>query len=309
MSMPPIRRWAKHVIEGVLLGLGIARGCRLRFRGRGVILAYHNVIPDDAKPAGDRSLHLPRREFSAQLECLAETHEVVSLKALLDQPFSASSRRPRAAITFDDAYRGALQFGLSELGKRGFPATVFVTPGLLGNRPFWWDILAEEYDGVIPFAIRSRALAMHRGFHDEVLGHEPYDTKRAERMPAYSRSANLEELKAAVAHHDLDVGAHTWSHPNLTKLSDPETCAELNRTREWLAREFPDFLPWLAYPYGLFNLQSERLTREVYSGGLTLAGGFSAPRLEEDRSRIPRMNIPAGVSLRGFELRTAGVFG
>src|SRR2546428_13985807 len=41
--------------------------------------AYHNVVPDDCPPFGDRSLHLSHRAFVRQLDLLLSTHCIVPL--------------------------------------------------------------------------------------------------------------------------------------------------------------------------------------------------------------------------------------
>src|SRR5690606_40922240 len=86
------------------------------------------VPPEDAGQ-GDTSLHLPLPRFIQQIERVARTHEIVDLETTLSGP----GHRPRAVLTFDDAYRGAVTLALPELRKRGLPATVFVAPALLGQ--------------------------------------------------------------------------------------------------------------------------------------------------------------------------------
>src|SRR5207237_5251890 len=113
-----------------------------------------------------RPLPLPRGLFRRQLESLLATHTVVPLEQVLDAP--VAGRRPRAAITFDDGYRGAVLLGVAELAKHGVPATLFVVPGFVGKGPFWWDALAAER-GVDP-ALRARALDELRGEDQEGRG-------------------------------------------------------------------------------------------------------------------------------------------
>jgi hypothetical protein len=48
----------KRRIETLLVGAGVASAGRRLRRGRGLILAYHNILPAGVEPEGDRSLHL-----------------------------------------------------------------------------------------------------------------------------------------------------------------------------------------------------------------------------------------------------------
>ena len=79
----------KRAAEFVLAHGGPAALAARRRRGSTLILAYHNVVPDGASPAGDRSLHLPFARFEAQMDRLAKrTRSWTS-------PRCATRRRPR----------------------------------------------------------------------------------------------------------------------------------------------------------------------------------------------------------------------
>src|SRR4051794_21760900 len=106
-----MRSAIKAAAERALLWSGIAAQHRRRMRGRLLVLAYHNIVPDDAPAAGDLANHLPVSAFAAQLDALRTTHDIVPLADALT-PASRRASRPRAAITFDDAYRGAVLHGV-----------------------------------------------------------------------------------------------------------------------------------------------------------------------------------------------------
>jgi peptidoglycan/xylan/chitin deacetylase (PgdA/CDA1 family) len=296
------RQAAKRIAERVLVASGLSAAARWWRRRNPAILAYHNVLPDGAAASGDRSLHLPRARLAEQLDRLAETHEVVALEDILRT--RPAARRPRAVVTFDDAYRGALLYGLPELTRRGMAATIVAAPALLGDGTFWWDVLASDDTGEVPQALRDRALRAHRGRQEEVLAGLPVSGGGEDTVPSHSRSATLAELEAAVREHGVRVGSHTWSHPNLTELDDEEVVAELERSREWLARFGSSAVPWLAYPYGLTSDRVARLASRVFDGALSLSGRL-APAASSGAAlyEVPRINIPAGSSLAGFELR------
>src|SRR3989442_14172662 len=138
--MSLVRTAVKRTLEFSLVRSGLPRLVRALTRRRTLGLAYHNVVPDDMHSPGERSLHLARSSFVAQLDLLLSTHEVVPLTELLKRSRGAPSR-PSVAITFDDGYRGAVTIGVEELARRGMPATIFVCPAFIGGHPFWWDTL------------------------------------------------------------------------------------------------------------------------------------------------------------------------
>jgi peptidoglycan/xylan/chitin deacetylase (PgdA/CDA1 family) len=300
----PARQLLKTAVEQGLLRSGLPRiSTRLR-RSHALVLAYHDVVPEGERPTGDSSLHLPRAAFSEQLDALLQVAEVVPLDAALSAG-TAWSGRPRVAITFDDAYRGAVLAGVSELVKRGLPATIFGPPALLNDGIFWWDALTP--DGVAGLApeVRDDALWRMAGKGSEILEH--HGCTDSSRIPGWARGATESELLDAARQPGITLASHSWSHPNLAALSPDELEGELTRPLAWLRERFTDVLPYISYPYGHYSAAVERAAAEAgYAAAFRIDGGWLR---EGDASRyaLPRLNIPAGLSNAGFRLRVSGL--
>lgn len=295
----------KSVVEQVLVRSRAADLARAIARSRALILAFHNVVPDEAAAEGDRSLHLPRARFAEQLDLLARTHEVVPLDALLE-PGAPRNGRPRIAITFDDAYRGAVCLAVEELARRNLPATIFVAPALLGGRTLWWDTLLASADGT---AEERRTHALHHLRGEDAAIRDCARRSGLEESPVseYAVTASEEELRAALRHPGLELASHSWSHPNLARLTAAELRDELERPLPWLRERFERVSGWLAYPYGLSSPAVERAAAEAgYRAAVRVSGGW-LPAGTPDRFALPRFNVPAGLSCEGFLLRTAGL--
>lgn len=270
-----------------------------------LILAYHNVVPDCERMCGDRSLHLHRRAFAEQLDILLEHAHVVPLGDLLsDNP---NKEGPRASITFDDAYFGAVTEGVAELRARSLPATIFVAPGCLGGQTFWWDALAG--DNGLADAVRTTALDSYAGTGSLVLGWAREAALVEHEVPGYARSATIAELETAMGYSELWLGSHTWTHPNLTRLREANLSMELTRPLSWLRDRFGSRVgSWLAYPYGLVDTEVEKATSAAgYEAAFRVSGGW-VPRRGANAVGLPRLNVPAGISADGFRLRLAGLF-
>src|SRR5207245_581397 len=140
-----VRSALKTALEAGLAHSGIAGLPRARLSRQALVLAYHNVVPDDCGPCGDRSLHLPHRSFVHQLDHLLRTCSVVPLAEILT-PAPSRERRPRVAITFDDGYRGAVTLAVEELAQRGVPAAHLASEL---TRPLDW--LRQRFSSVIPW--------------------------------------------------------------------------------------------------------------------------------------------------------------
>jgi peptidoglycan/xylan/chitin deacetylase (PgdA/CDA1 family) len=293
------RARAKRVVESVLR---LAIGNPKRMAGRSLILAYHNVVPDDLAGRGDRSLHLPFSRFLAQLDLLQQHARVLPLAELLAEgPFADG---PHIALTFDDAYRGAVDFALPELARRGLPATLFIAPGLLGFRSFWWDALAIPGRG-LPDAARREGLSTFAGRHEQICD-EMGQCSGPDALPQCYGCATAQDIRALGALRQLTLGAHSWSHPNLARITDAELAAELSRPLDWLRATGMSVVPFLALPYGISSPVVELAARHAgYTASLLVDGGWIAPRTGKERS-IPRYNVPAGLSSDGLQLRLSG---
>ncbi|HSJ25726.1 MAG TPA: hypothetical protein VK929_13710, partial [Longimicrobiales bacterium] len=147
----------RHSAEAILSATTVLAAVRRRAYGGVLVLAYHNIVPDGAVVSGDPSLHLRQSDFARQLDALMALCDVVPLDRVLER---TTSLRPRAALTFDDGYRGALTVGAAELRARRLPATYFISPGLLGGS-FWWDEVAGG--ATLPDSVRDHALGALRG--------------------------------------------------------------------------------------------------------------------------------------------------
>lgn len=295
---------AKAAVERIAVASGAMSVGRRRMRHRAMVLAYHNIVPDDVDGFGDRSLHLRRSDFAAQLDALMGTHEVIPLTDLLGPRTRA--RKPAAAITFDDAYTGAVSLGLDEVTMRGLSATIFVAPAFVDGGSFWWDAVADARSGLHP-DVRTRALGELRGCDAAVRKWAAETGTASARVVApVARVATAAEIQLAARRPGITMGSHSWSHANLTRLSDEELVDELARPMAWLRQHVPGALPWLTYPYGAFNQTvAAAAERAGYEAALAVSGGWTRTP-PTDRYSIPRVNVPAGISLAGFQMRAAG---
>ena len=294
--------------EIALTASGFGRLSRFRVRNGTLVLAYHNVVPRGESVAGDRSLHLPVSHFAAQLDALTKTHDVLSLEDALNGP-AMRRGRPAAAITFDDAYQGAVTCGVDELAKRGLPATFFVAPACVGGSPFWWDRLAAPF-GEVPDHLRVHAIEALNGDDELVVRWASSLNMSEHSLPRHACCADEATLVDACRRHPgMTVGSHSWSHVNLARVGAERLEAELTQSAAWLQARFRErVIPVLAYPYGLFSAGVEAAAaRAGYRAALRVDGGWitSAPT---NAFAISRLNVPAGVTQRGFALRAAGMF-
>ncbi len=286
-------------------------------RGGRLVLAYHNVVADAQPCGGDASLHLPVAAFAEQVGMLRQEAEVVSLATLLAAPTGGRDRL--VAVTFDDAYASALTVGLPCCAAHDVPSTVFVAPGLLGTIPAWDRHAATGHWAA---ADRAHFLWQHRGI-DAALPAPPWTAAPAEPPPVplslpvplpdlleRCRLATADALLAAAAagRGRVALGNHSWRHANLGALDSATVQQEVRATAAWLAAHAATVaVPVLAYPYGIPPRDPEAALADAgVTQAVCVAGGWITSHDARAPWRLPRWNVPAGISPHGFRLRLRG---
>lgn len=199
----------------------------------------------------------PTELFRGHLEWLREHCTVVPFSALPRHADVHDEPRPAVAITFDDGYRDNYEHAFPLLEEYGLPATFFVTAGLIER-----DVAVLD---------RFRAL---RG-HNEI---RPLEWPQ------------VLEMHAAGA----EFGAHTYSHPNLLRLTPPELETELRRSKHVLEERLGEPVRMLAYPFGKprrhYTSQTVAAARAAgYELGATTV--LRAVRPSDDPLTLPRLLV------------------
>ena len=298
-----MKRWLKVGAE-LMLGSrpSLAAVRSIRPLG-GVVFAYHNTVTTRFPACGDRSLHLPFDRFIEQIRWLRRTFDIVTL----DELFASRGRgRPRAVITFDDAYRGAVRNALPFLIDQGIPATIFVCSGWAGGEVPWWDALATT-DG-LDDSLRSEVLAACAGRGPTVIDLARRRGLPISDVPADFRIANASDVVRLAENPAVSVGMHGHTHANLCALDDLELREELWASFQETRARFTHAINWLAYPYGLMDDRVATVAREMgFAGALLVDGGPIRDLRHGSRFSVPRVNVPSGLSAAGFRIRSFGL--
>jgi len=205
--------------------------------------------------------------FARQIAWLQRNVELISLAELQRRIGSAGNWRPCASITFDDGYAENCRQAIPLLIREKIPCTYFVT--------------ASNVLQGLPFE------------HDVECGH---------RLPP-----NTPEELRAMAAAGVEIGAHSYSHADLGRLSDPERLrVEVVEARDQLQAAVGCPIRYFAFPYG----QRANLSRQAFDlaaaagydaacsayGGFNLPGqdGFHLQRIVVDTSTIRLKNWVTG---------------
>jgi peptidoglycan/xylan/chitin deacetylase (PgdA/CDA1 family) len=209
--------------------------------------------------------------FAAHLAWLAEHCNVLPLRTLVAQRTSPGDAKPQVAITFDDGYVDNHQFALPLLIAHRIPVTFYVTTGYLDRDP----------------AVMARFAFLRRVSLSKI---EPLSWEQ------------VRELAVA----GMDIGAHTFSHPNLADLPPEHLVREVAepkaRIERMLGREVESF----AYPFGQLNRHvNDAAIAAVQAAGfktaVTVAG--RGVRASDSLFTLPRFFASASVEDLASTLR------
>jgi peptidoglycan/xylan/chitin deacetylase (PgdA/CDA1 family) len=329
MMPASLRSAAKRSVKTLLIRAGleaVALSGVGRFvpsaAGRGVIFTLHHVRPTrnhDFEPNGHLSVtpEFLDKAIAAARQCGLHPVHLVDLPTLLA---NSSDTRKFMCFTLDDGYRDNEEYAAPAFRKHDVPYTIFITPGFVERtRTIWWETAEEltrtvasfEFDfgrGVETVECSSRGekfLAFERlaNFVDNVdeddavakidwaaksVGIDPLRIVDHEIMTAV-------ELQSLMADPLARLGAHTITHPNLSRVSENRLMQELEQSAARVAGYCGHKPKSFSYPYGGRHAVGLRETRAATEMGFTVAvttqPGVLSPESLERPTELPRVSL------------------
>jgi peptidoglycan/xylan/chitin deacetylase (PgdA/CDA1 family) len=265
-----VRTLATGLYRAGLTGALSATSGYLRRAAAFSVFTYHRVN-DHGDPFFEA---LPTEVFERQMQLIARHYVVLPVEELVARLRSGTVPRNAVAITFDDGYRDVLTHAAPILARYHLPATVFLATGFIGSGEVpWYDRLATALkstaasqvavpasDEVLPLETReARLLALGR-LQAHWKGLPEADSRRAletllERLGTgqHDRERNAflrwDEVHA-LRGLGFRIGAHTVSHPILSRLPADRACAEIVESKRAIEARCGISPRAFAYPNG-----------------------------------------------------------
>jgi peptidoglycan/xylan/chitin deacetylase (PgdA/CDA1 family) len=285
----PRPRWREFAIEGLYragavrlmermarsLELKSARGGKWQHVGRisaprFAILCYHRV------GTGGVPLYsqLPAKSFEAQIRYLRKNYRIISMDQLIAEMANPVSLAPTVAVTFDDGYRGLFTEAYPILQAYGIPATIFLTiDAIETGQVAWYDRIflalkvatgAElelDIEGPRRFSLVSPLVRMQAAVEIISCLRLLSPSRRKECCADLESKVQLpqDELQDRMLTWDqiramhlggVSFGAHTMSHPVVSRLSEAELTWEILESKRILELRLDSPVRHFAFPFG-----------------------------------------------------------
>ena len=142
------------------------------------IIMYHSI---DEKSAVTK-LSVSPESFERQMYFLKRgNYNVIRLEDLPDLMKNGRIPKKTIVITFDDGFENNYTYAFPVLKKLGIPATVFISPGLVGKEGYltWSQVIEMSESGVFSIGSHAMTHAYLPGSTEQKLDIEISDSKRA----------------------------------------------------------------------------------------------------------------------------------
>ncbi len=236
--------------------------------GRLSILIYHRVLAsEDSLVTWDPTA----AQFDRQMRALANYFTPLPLTEAVPRLANRDLPARAVCVTFDDGYADNVDVALPILARHGVAATFFIASGYLDGGRMWNDTVIESIRAHAGPSIdlASWGLGLLRlGTISERRAAIATILPALKHLPPYERDARAAELAdraGAPLRRDLmmredqvrllrsagmEIGAHTMSHPILTRLGDDDARREIIESRERLGAIVSEPVTLFAYPNG-----------------------------------------------------------
>jgi len=229
------------------------------------VLMYH-MVRDHIEGTKFNKLRVKPTEFEKQIAWMkAESFHFVTMRELQDN--WGKHPEKTVAITFDDGYLDNLENAFPVLEKYQAKATIYV--------------VVDRHD---------RDWSTYKKAH-----HNSGELAREPKL-------NDVQVKQLSDSGLIEIGSHTMTHANLSKLDDVDCLKELTKSKYQLEALITKPVTSFAYPFGIYSQRDVQLARQAgYSNAVTTKEGID--NISPDFMQLQRIKISGKDSLFAVKLR------
>lgn len=331
----------KHIIKHTLCFLLYYTGTlrlylflqRIPRKGQAVALYTHRVLDlNHAKTSAIDRLYVQSgqaislKEFRRRIEFLKKFFRIVSSEEYL-QFLNTEINGNFATISFDDGYRDNFDVVLPALRDYGILASFFFTYDAIDKGHLSWadqvyHMIAEttkeslnvgtdlkftlddtysNSKGVAVTRINDHLRTLDERTRNQVLQEVSYNLAVPLSKTGQKLYLSWAEVESMAEDPLVEIGCHTFSHPDLTGLSCGESEWEIKACKEELERKLGKRVMGFSYPYGDYDDHVKHIVKEA---GFRYAYA-TGKGTDEDIYALRRLNL----GLRPFCVFAAEVTG
>ncbi|MQM29103.1 MAG: carbohydrate esterase family protein [Candidatus Accumulibacter phosphatis] len=278
-------------------------------RGKLSILIFHRVLP-----RRDQVINwdLDAAGFEKTVRWLTEWFNILPLDQAVARLNDNSLPSRAAAITFDDGYADNCTVAMPILRSLGVTATFFIATGYLNGGRMWNDTIVEAVRDCRKgrLDLSSKGLGVHElgsvgairqaifRILNDVKYRDQLERQQAADYVAVAAGAKLPsdlmlttEQVREMRRAGMLIGAHTISHPILSRLEPDQARTEVAESKRFLESLLQEQIGLFAYPNGKPNLDYRAVDAEMirslgFDAAVTTAWGVADAA--SDLMQLPR---------------------
>ena len=272
------------------------------FEPQATILMYHRV-GKNLEPRSGLSIPVTPEVFEEQMNYLRSRYKIMSLDELAMYVGKKKSLPKKiVSITFDDGYKDNYLYAYPILRKYNIPATIFLATGYIDTASlFWWDrmtyciqntklgVLELDVLGAYPLKSTRDRLIAESNIKTRLI--ELSERKKCELIENLENISGVnipdslgrevilswDEIKE-MSGNGITFGAHTVTHPILTRLPMEEAKEEIVKSKLRIEEEIGKSVSLFCYPEGRPWDYNEEIKQNLKGSGFICAV-TSVPRL------------------------------
>ena len=314
-----------------VLGLMVYGMSKIRNNHHAGILFYHRFSEHPVD--GCELPHLDIEEFRKQMRHVRKWYNVITMDELVDRLAKGGRfSSPSIVITIDDGYLNNYTEAYPVLKKLSIPAMIYLSTGFIGTEDSTWvddlmdmikvskkktikvpELLSDEpldistsgrkmqvFETIFNRMLslkHEKKLALMKKLRDILCVEESLRDVSDRRMLNWNEVIEMKQ-------NNIDFGAHTISHPTLSKMELEQARREIYKSKEEIENRLGCNVSHFAIPNGKKEDFSEELKGYCKEIGLktvasTEPGVVSA---QSDPHFLRRINFPAPIHVFAFKL-------
>lgn len=302
--------------------------------GQGIIVMLHRVQADLSIWRGNPHLWITLHQLRAIITTLrAQGYELISLTDALERHHSGNQSR-FACLTFDDGYRDNYELAFPLLCDLGVPATIYIATGFIEGTHMAWhyglETLINGYPQItLGIANQRKSFATVEpsqkrfAYHQACAWFDAADpAERAQvlqnleqiygiNFSQISSQQMLTEsmLRQLASSGQIELGAHTVSHPVLSALPANVAEVEIMASKQRLEILSGQVVRHFAYPFGTrASVNPEILTLPQACGFSSATLAYGGPVYPHSNPyALPRLPFGGPDTMASLRLRASGV--